>query len=109
MTIPSVIVTDDGSLTLAGGLAYSVPLLNEAQKKFFAAYFNNKKLNIAHINGQLVENWINPNNRPKFDPWWWLWTPDYLKNMLEICRFEVIEVAETWEGRAHSFLCRALS
>lgn len=109
MTIPSVIVTDDGSLTLAGGLAYSVPLLNKAQKKFFATYFNNKKLNIAHINGKLVENWINPNNCPKFGPWWWLWTPDYLKNMLEICRFEVIEVAETWEGRAHSFLCRALS
>lgn len=108
MTVPSIIKTEVGSLILEGGIAYFVPLLNETQRRIFATHFERENITIAGINAEPVNNWISSNGIPKYGPWWWLWTPEFLKKILEVCRFEVLEVHETWKGKSHSFLCRSL-
>lgn len=40
-----------------------------------------------------------------YTPWWWFFTKEYLYNLLVDFGWNVLDCQETWEDRAHSFLC----
>ncbi len=106
MTVPNRIETKIGTIEFSGGTVLSVPLLSQEQKEIFSLHFESEGIVIGAINGDPVEEWVTSDGLSHYGPWWWLWTPDFVKNMLETCRFEVIDVCESWQGKSHSFLCR---
>lgn len=105
MIVPNVIKNSEGVLSLEGGCCYFIPLLNGDQKKVATKYFEQLQLRIAHINGDPVDRWI-VNGRPRFGPWWWLLTKEYLRGVIELCEMRIIDEGYSWAGRSYSFLCQ---
>lgn len=105
MTVPPNIETVEGNLELQGGIAYLVAALNETQRRIFAAHFENEHVTVGNINGR-SRPWLKEDGTPSYAPWWWLWTSDFVKQMVEACGFEVVKVIESWKGKSHSFLCQ---
>lgn len=109
MYIPEFISNAEGELDLTGGeaiLAHAIT--NPARRAVIVRHFEDRGLQIAGLTAPLNEPLVLPNGRGNTSPWWWLMTPGLLKSMLEIGKFEVLEMGDSWEDRSVSFLCRAV-
>lgn len=106
MVVPERIETSVGTLNLYGGSTLFVPALGPRQHAILHEYFTSTKTRVHSITGADVPNWTRPDGSPLFGPWWWLFTPRLLRNMISISGFEVLEHAPVVKGRSHGFLCR---
>ncbi len=105
MAIPDTIPSAAGDIKI-GGAVYFVPTLNDADRKIFSEFFDAANIKIAGINGDPVRQWVDAEGSYDYGPWWWLWTPDFVMNMLQLFPCEVIAHGESWAGRSYSYLCR---
>lgn len=101
MTVPQQILTDVGEMSFAGGRTVFLPAIDPPTKEMLAAHFRSLDIHVAGISDDQYL-WTSLS---AYGPWWWLWTQDTLSAMLRLTGFRVIEVQETWKGRAHGILC----
>lgn len=106
MVVPERIETESGTLALDGGEALFVPGLDAYQLTVVREHYRKLKVNIGSFENFHAEKWVQDDGTPRFGPWWWLMTPAFLRRMLEVAGFEVIEDARVNGVLTHGYLCR---
>jgi Methyltransferase domain len=101
MTVPQRIRNGAGELSFEGGQTVFLPAITSPTKEILAAHFGTLNINLAGISDD-QHPWTSVS---MYAPWWWLWTTDTLSVMLRSTGFRVIDIRETWKGRAHAVLC----
>lgn len=82
--------------------ALFIPAINEEQKNIIAQHFEHVGAKIFGINLPLTRGW----SLDDYNPWWYLFTPNFVAGLLKVCGFKVLEIVEVWEGRAAYFLAK---
>ena len=108
MVVPPVLSSGDKTVDLGESGALFIPGLSDDQRAAAAAHFDSVDVEVAGITKPFEEQWVSPEMRITFGPWWWLLTPSLLAKMLAAARFKVLDQGESWVGRSHSFLCEAV-
>ena len=108
MYIPDQISNSKGTLDLTGGQAIFIPALSGTAKTIAAQHFDDLQIKVGGINIPEKYALVGTNFTIDTGPWWWLFTPTFLRSILQLCRFEVIEEGESWERRSYTFICRAV-
>jgi hypothetical protein len=109
MVVPGPLDTAAGKLDIGPDNAYFVPGLAPHSKAVLAAHFDALGIRIAAINAPLEEPWMFPGEQPNYGPWWWVYTPDFLKQLVRTAGFEIEDECWSWERRAYSVLARPIA
>ena len=95
-TIPERVENIAGSIQLEPGSAIWVPACTPDQLSVLSQFL--MEVNATNAIGVTAahDEW----NINDYGPWWWFFTPDFLRGMLETVGFRVREMASYWEDRA---------
>ncbi len=104
MVVPPYIENEFGTLDFGGGLVAFVPALGLKERKILAAHFDSLGLQIHHINASDSWPW-RFQGQANYGPWWWLYSAECCRRMIEVSGFRIISDESTWGGRHHYFLC----
>ncbi|MFT5134025.1 MAG: hypothetical protein ACI9SC_002498 [Gammaproteobacteria bacterium] len=105
VVVPESIRTKSGQLELSNGPLF-IPTLNEKQRQILVEYFNKIDMKVHGINGKEIPSWLGENGKPRTGPWWWLWTPELLGQLLKTVEIEIIEEGFINPPRSYAFLCK---
>lgn len=105
--LPSRIENSAGSLILEGGASLFVPSLNDYQRRVAGMHLESLGVRLPHISKPGTEEPFFEGGLPNYGPWWWLWSDQFLRSLLEVCGFEIVH-AEMHLITA-SFLCKRRS
>jgi hypothetical protein len=105
MVMPESVHNAYGSLSFTGGRMIYIPAMDDETRCIMAAHFESVGLEITHINPKTSEPFRHYGGLPNYGPWWWLFSPSTMRDMLKSSNFNVIDDFPDWEDRAHSFLC----
>lgn len=108
MVVAERMETPAGTLEFGPDEARFVPALTPRNKAIVAAYFDALGIRIAAINNP-AEPWILPGDIENYGPWWWLYSPPFLRGMAETAGYAIEDEGWTWEARAYSLLLRPLA
>lgn len=110
MTVPAVITARAGTLDLQDGRALYVPALSGSTSRILAEHFDRQHLKVHNINSDQPTSWQAPHGiSPNHEPWWWIWSAETVKTLVERAGFSVLRIHESWKGRAHVFFCEKRS
>lgn len=98
--VPLTISNEKGGITLEDNTALFVPALNDSQRAIVARFFEEVGAKMFGINLPLEHGWSLDN----YAPWWYLFTTNYVRGLLEVCGFRVTAISAEWQGRAAYFL-----
>jgi len=101
MTVPQRISTDAGEISFVGGRTVFLPAIDSPTKQILAEHFAALGIDLAGISNEQYP-WTSLS---AYGPWWWLWTEDTLSAMVRATGFRVLDIRETWKGRAHAVFC----
>lgn len=101
MTVPQRVLTDAGEISFTGGRTLFLPAVDPPTRKILAKHFQNLGIHVAGI----CDDRYLWTSLSAYAPWWWIWTVDTLSAMLQLTGFRVIDIQETWGGRAHGIFC----
>jgi hypothetical protein len=104
MVVPNRIENEFGVLDLTGGHCLFVPAMNEEQRKIAGKHLEGMGLEIPHLNGPAIEKWVY-RTAWDYNPWSWLMTPDFLRELVRTCGLVVIDEGFAWKDRSYSLLC----
>ena len=104
MVIPATISSPTGSLTLRSGQSWFVPTLDVQDRQIAAEYLNSTGVVGAHG----IDIPVSPWDASDYGPWWWLFTPQSFRELVETAGFEVVMEGPSWGGRSHTILARTL-
>lgn len=105
VVVPEIIKGKSDQLKLDTGALF-IPAVDDAQRQILWEYFESIKIKVHGINGQPIPSWLGKNGMPRTGPWWWLWTPAYMKHLLKAVELDVIDEAPVNAPRSYAFLCR---
>lgn len=106
MVVPEDVKNSVGSRSVDPTTPLCVPLLNDETRSIYGAHFESHGLRIGHLNGEPVFRWRDSQYRADFAPWWWLFSPRSLREIIVRASLEVIDEGFTWSGLSYGFLLR---
>lgn len=106
MYVPDHISSSAGDLDLSGGQALFIPALSGRAKEVCEAHFRSLGLEVGGVSVPEPHPLVDASLTIHTGPWYWLFTPTFLRALLRLARFEILEEGDNWEKRAYSFLCR---
>lgn len=96
--IPPFVQSVSGTLSCEPGGALFVPGLAPAQRRIAADYF--REVGAATMIGlDTPSAW----GHLDYAPWWWLFTVEHVRALIEVAGFLVCDTCATWSGRAAYF------
>lgn len=98
--IPSVLINSKGILKMEKGSALFVPSLNERQRRVVNYHFAKVGAN------EIIPSeacYLLDNDDDKYAPWWYLFTPEYVAGLLNVCNAKILDSSFEWEGRTGYF------
>jgi hypothetical protein len=100
MVVPPIIDTDEGRFELGPGESIFVPHLQPERVNILRSHF--LSLGVRFVSGITVPvaDW----RVDDYGPWWWIFTPSTLRQLLLATGFTVLDEGPRWPGRSHSFL-----
>jgi hypothetical protein len=104
VVVPDLIETSSGTISIKEGKALFIPGLEPRQLKILAEFFIEQK--VPSFTDHASQAWMSPSGIPNYGPWWWLFTPDLLKHMIEVVGFDVLEDSVIRPNFSHGFVCR---
>jgi hypothetical protein len=104
--LPTRIENAAGTLNLEGGASLFVPALNDYQRRVVAVHLEALGVHLPHISKPGADEPFFENGILNYGPWWWLWSDAFLKSLLELCGFEIVQA--DMRLITASFLCRRL-
>lgn len=104
MVVPDKIATPAGNLEFTGGKSIYIPALDDATRAILASHFAAGGLKIMHINSEVSEP-FRVNDKINYGPWWWLYSAQTLKSMIELSGLKVLDVGLEWGGRVAYYFC----
>jgi hypothetical protein len=103
MVVPSVVDTVDGRFELGPGESVFVPHLQQDRVKILRSHF--QALGVKSVTGITVP--VDEWRVDDYGPWWWIFTPSTLRQLLLATGFTVLDEGPRWPGRSHTFLAAA--
>jgi len=104
MVVPEHVSNQFGTVDFTAGNALFVPAVDERKRAVMAEHFRQSGLEIMHFNHADPEPFL-VDGRPNYSPWWWLYSAQTMKRMIETGGFHVIADASIWDSRAHYYFC----
>jgi len=102
-TIPELIESVAGSVSVAPGSALLVPAMSFTQRAILGQWLSENGASMAvGVNYPIESNWAVDD----YGAWWWFFTRDYVGALLEVAGFDVVDVSSYWNGRATLFHAR---
>ena len=105
MLIPEKIETKKGTLHTPVGTSHCVPLLDKKTKDILIEHFNSLNVKVGGINAPKPEFISQIDFKIRTGPWWYLFTAETMKNMVELFGFEVLDSSISNQG-AQNLLCK---
>ena len=102
MVIPPSISSPTGTLTLRPGQSWFVPTLDAEARQIAGEYLNSTGV----VGAWGIDVAVGPWDATDYGPWWWLFTPQSFRELVETAGFEVVMEGSSWEGRSHTVLAR---
>lgn len=102
MVIPATISSPTGTLSLESGQSWFVPTLDDKSRQIAAEYLNSTGVVGAWGIDRPVSQW----DATDYGPWWWLFSPESFRRLVETAGFDVIMEGPSWGGRSHTILAR---
>jgi hypothetical protein len=106
MVVPERVENAAGSLDFGQDVARFVPALGPVARAVLAAHFDGLGLKIGAINTPLQEPWMFDDTTPNYGPWWWVYSPAFLRSLVETAGLAIEDECWSWDDRAYSFLLR---
>jgi hypothetical protein len=104
MTVPTHVHTSAGEISFAGGRTVFLPAVDTPTKEILAEHFRALGIKLTGITDDQYP-WTS---LLAYGPWWWLWTEETLAVMARSSGFRILEIRETWRGRAHAVFCEKI-
>lgn len=104
MVVPPRVENEFGCREIDPSKPVCVPLLDETDRQIYGSYFESKGLVIGHLNGASVLNWHDGSGSPDFAPWWWLFSPEALRNIIERASFKIVDEGFTWSDLSYGYV-----
>lgn len=105
-SFPSIIETEVGGIYLDDDAAISVPALTEKKRIVLNEYITKNYGGGAYGINYPTDAWYFEDSNPNYGPWWWIWTPNYLKSMAEAVGLEVVDEGSQFNGTGHTLLLK---
>lgn len=105
MTIPTVIENKDGRLDSPEGSAHLVHMLPDQARKVLANYLVSKGMKEDIVSRKTPKELFHENGSVRTGPWWWIYSPETMDAMCEMCGLEIIKT-NTLSNYSHSVLCK---
>ena len=105
MTIPEVIENNEGTLASPEGAAHLVHMMPEESRKILASYLVSQGMKADIVDQKKPSDLFHPNGNVKTGPWWWIYSPQTMEAMCEMCGLEIIK-SDTNTNFSHSVLCK---
>jgi len=106
MVVPERVETPEGALDFGPDAARFVPGLAPGTRRILAAHFDALGLRIGSITAPLEEPWMFDDTTPNYGPWWWVYSPAFLRSLVQTAGLAVEDECWSWENRSYSFLLR---
>lgn len=104
MVIPATISSPTGTLSLLSGQSWFVPTLDGTSRQIAAEYLNSTGV----VGAWGIDLPVSPWDATDYGPWWWLFTPQSFRQLVETAGFEVVLEGPSWGGRSHTILARVI-
>ena len=105
-TFPNLIKSQTGGMYLDDDCAISVPALSPQKRVILNDYILDNYGGGAYGINSPVDTWYYSDSNPNYGPWWWIWTPNYLKAMVQAVGFKIIDEGSQFNGTGHSLLLK---
>ncbi|MDN3625496.1 class I SAM-dependent methyltransferase [Methylobacterium isbiliense] len=103
--MPASVVNEAGSVQLDKDHAIFVPSITEEKRKVYEKYISEAYGGGAWGINNPVDDWYFSSGAPNYGPWWWLWTHDYVRGLIEASGLKVIEEFDQFNGTGRLFAC----
>jgi SAM-dependent methyltransferase len=102
MVVPEWIENTAGTLELGTDRCLFVPGMSESIREIMTQHFNDLEIRVAGINQALPYGWMIDHDTVNYSPWWWLYSPSFLKGMIESVGLKILDSCWSWDNRAFS-------
>lgn len=103
MVVPGVIRNAAGTLRLPRGAMLSVPGMEASARAVLSRHFTDLDITIKDINAGAPQ-YLEANLHYRTGPWWWLYSPETMKALVQVFPFKVLDEGYTSLGRTYSLL-----
>lgn len=103
VVMPDEIKGSTGTLTFGPDHAYLAPILSEDNKQLVREHLDERGL---HADGVSEPDEYLKDGRPRFTPWWWLFSSEFMKRVLGMYGLEVLAEGPTPKGNAYTVFAR---
>jgi len=100
--LDGIIKNKFGQLEIERGGSLLVPALNEKQKIIISEYFY--EVGAKELCG--ISNNLDLWEISNYEPWWWLFTTEFIEAILKVNGFNIIDTTKEWNNRVSYFLCK---
>ena len=103
VVMPDLIEGPSGSVSFGPDHAYLAPILSEENKRTIGEYLGDRGLQADGVNHPI--DYIK-DGRPRFTPWWWLFSSSFMTRLLELYGMEILAQGPSRAGNAHTVFAR---
>lgn len=103
VVMPNEIVVDSGRLAFGTDHAYLAPLLTPEHRAVVGDYWAERGFTADGINKPI--DYI-VDGRPRFTPWWWLFSAGFMSRVVALYGLEVVAEGATPQGNGHTVFAR---
>jgi hypothetical protein len=104
--MPEVISNERGTLMLSEDKAICIPCISEYHRRIADLYITQKYGGGAWGINSPVDAWYFADGSPNYGPWWWLWTPAYVRRLLMAAGLSIVDERNQFDGTGHLFVCQ---
>jgi len=106
VVMPELIEGPSGSVSFGPDHAYLAPILSEHNQQIIGDYLGDRGLRADGVNHPIE---YMKDGRPRFTPWWWLFSSRFMTRVLELYGMEVLAEGPTPRGNAYTVFARFAS
>ncbi len=103
--MPASVSNEAGSVQLDSDQAIFIPSIAEQKRQVYEKYISKSYGGGAWGINDPVDNWYFSNGAPNYGPWWWLWTHEYVRGLIEASGLRVVEDFDQFDGTGRLFVC----
>ena len=103
VVMPKEIRTPSGTVSFAPDCAYLAPILSPDTRRVVAEYLAEKGLKAKGVTEPA--EYLN-DGRPRSSPWWWLFTSDFMIDIVRMYGLEILAAGQSPRGNAFTVFAR---
>ena len=103
VVMPDQIRGPSGTVSFGPDHAYLAPILSAENQQVIGEYLTEKGFQADGINEPIE---YLKSGQPRFTPWWWLFSSEFMKRVVSLYGLEILAEGQTPKGNGHTVFAR---